>query len=141
MRNKPLYQVESKQGRSLTVEQIQHALREYEPIDYYVVGKPIKWASILVPLFCREDSWHVLFTRRTDFVNNHKGQVSFPGGAMEETDPDPLHTALRESFEEIGLKPEDVIVAGELGKVQSISGYLIYPYVGIIPWPYTFKIS
>ncbi len=63
-------------------------------------------AAVLVPLVCQDDDWHLLFTRRTDTVQDHKGQVAFPGGAAEPGDRDRAETALREAWEEIGLPPD-----------------------------------
>lgn len=75
-------------------------------------------------------------------MREHKGQISFPGGAYEDGDGALLKTALRESDEEIGLAPEAVEVLGELDDMPTIgSTYLISPFVGIIPWPYPFKID
>ena len=75
-------------------------------------------------------------------MKDHKGQISFPGGAYEEGDRTLLETALRESAEEIGLKPGDVEVLGELDDTPSLtSEYAISPFVGLIPWPYKFEIN
>lgn len=70
---------------------------------------------------------------------HHRGQISFPGGAHNEEDADFLETALRESWEEIGLNPEDVEVIGELDDTATdSSNYVIKPFLGIIPYPYHF---
>jgi len=65
-------------------------------------------SAVLLPVFVKEGEYHILFTRRTDKVKVHKGQISFPGGAYEKEDSSLLDTALRESSEEIGLDPGDV---------------------------------
>lgn len=96
-------------------------------------------SAVLVPLFFNEDEYHILFTRRTNKVKVHKGQISFPG-SCEECDATHCDTALRESMEEIGLHPEDIEILGELDDVPTIgSDFLISPYVGLIPWPYDFR--
>lgn len=75
-------------------------------------------------------------------MKDHKGQISFPGGAYEEGDEDLLQTALRESTEEVGLMAEDVEVLGELDDFRTIgSNYVISPFIGRIPWPYQFKVD
>src|SRR3972149_10425764 len=71
-------------------------------------------AAVLVPLYQQGGEWHLLFTRRTDTVDEHKGQVSFPGGSVDAGDGAPEDTALRESEEEIGLRRSDVTVIGRL---------------------------
>ena len=95
-----------------------------------------KIAAVLVPLFEREERLHVLYTRRTDWLPSHQGQVAFPGGGVHEADPDLLATALREAHEEIGLRPETVEVLGALTEVSTMaSGYSVAPFVGVIPDP------
>ncbi|MDQ6711419.1 MAG: CoA pyrophosphatase, partial [Candidatus Dormibacteraeota bacterium] len=71
-------------------------------------------AGVLVPLFRAPEGIELLFTRRTDTVLTHKGQISFPGGQHEPSDAGLVETALRESYEEIGLDPGRVQVLGEL---------------------------
>jgi 8-oxo-dGTP pyrophosphatase MutT (NUDIX family) len=95
----------------------------------------------LVPLVWDNDEWHLLFTRRTDKVESHKGQVSFPGGACDEGETTPEQTALREADEEIGIHPADVRVIGRLSRMVTISKFRVSPVVGIIPFPYAFKMA
>jgi hypothetical protein len=75
-------------------------------------------------------------------VEAHKGQISFPGGRVEEEDGSPLETALREADEEIGLSRKDVTVLGQMDDARTVSSnYIVYPFVGLIPYPYEFKTS
>jgi 8-oxo-dGTP pyrophosphatase MutT (NUDIX family) len=101
----------------------------------------LRCAAVLVPLTIYKDEWHLLFTRRTDRVESHKGQVSFPGGACDEGETTPEQTALREADEEIGVNPADVKVLGRLSSLVTISYFRVTPVVGVIPFPYTFKVS
>lgn len=101
----------------------------------------LKCAAVLVPLTFHQDEWHILFTRRTERVESHKGQVSFPGGACDEGETTPEQTALREAEEEIGLKPADVKVLGRLSRLVTISSFRVSPIVGVIPWPYAFRVA
>ncbi|MGI6251726.1 MAG: NUDIX hydrolase [Anaerolineaceae bacterium] len=96
-------------------------------------------AAVLVPLFVTEDGWNLLYTRRTNKVESHQGQVSFPGGACEAGDASRADTALREAYEEIGLAPRDVRILGELPEMELITRFTVRPVVGMIPWPYEFK--
>ncbi len=89
-------------------------------------------AAVLI-LFVREnDQWNILFTQRTQSVRDHKGQVSFPGGAWEEQDLCLKETALRETFEEIGIKKEEIQILGSIPPINTISNYTITPFVGLI---------
>ena len=98
-------------------------------------------AAVLIPLYEREGQYHVLFTLRTEHVEHHKGQISFPGGAADPEDPDLEFTALRETFEEIGVRPDDVEVLGRLDDIVTITNFLVTPYVGVLrgPVPYPFR--
>ena len=88
-------------------------------------------ASVLVPLVLR-DELTVLLTQRTDHLNDHPGQISFPGGRAEEVDPDPVATALREAHEEIGLEPFEVEVLGSLPTYTTSTGFIVTPVVGLV---------
>lgn len=101
----------------------------------------LKCAAVLVPLVFFQNEWHVLYTRRTDRVESHKGQVSFPGGACDEGETTPEETALREADEEIGIHPSHVRVIGRLSRMVTISKYRVTPVVGVIEFPYAFKTS
>ncbi len=104
-------------------------------------GADARCAAVLIPLVRFGNEWHLVYTRRTDIVETHKGQVSFPGGACDPGETTPEQTALREAEEEIGLHPEDVRVLGQLNPMITITSYRVSPVVGIIPWPYTFKVE
>jgi 8-oxo-dGTP pyrophosphatase MutT (NUDIX family) len=101
----------------------------------------LKCAAVLVPLVFFQNEWHVLYTRRTDRVESHKGQVSFPGGACDEGETTPEETALREADEEIGICQSDVNILGKLNRMVTISKFRVTPVVGIIQFPYAFKTS
>ena len=102
----------------------------------------IRHAAVLVPLFESDGVYHVLFTKRTNRVDAHKGQISFPGGAVDEEDGSFRETALREAHEEIGLRPEDVTILGRSDDARTVaSNFIIHPFIGLIPYPYPFKIS
>jgi 8-oxo-dGTP pyrophosphatase MutT (NUDIX family) len=94
---------------------------------------PLLRAGVLIPLVMRANGVEMLFTRRTDTVLTHKGQISFPGGQREDSDLQTVETALRESYEEIGLEPSRVTVLGELDDVfTAVSSFVITPVVGLV---------
>jgi len=101
----------------------------------------LKCAAVLIPIFLEKGDWSIVLTKRTQVVNDHKGQVSFPGGACEPADRTIIQTALREAEEEIGLRGEDVCVVGSLAPFETRNTYRIHPVVGTIPWPYPFHPS
>jgi 8-oxo-dGTP pyrophosphatase MutT (NUDIX family) len=90
-------------------------------------------AGVLVPLFVKNGKLSVILTQRTEDVEHHKGQVSFPGGAMDKEDPSIVDTALRETWEEIGLPRDSVEVLGLLNDFCTPSGFCITPVVGLLP--------
>ena len=98
-------------------------------------------AAVLIPLFKSDGQYHILFTKRTDMVENHKGEISFPGGVFDKTDKSLLDTALRESQEELGIDVSDIDVLGELDDIETSTNFIISPFVGIIPYPYEFKVN
>ena len=98
-------------------------------------------AAVLLPIYCKQGEYYLLFTKRTQKVKEHKGQISFPGGAQE-GDETLVNAALRECAEEIGLMAEEIEILGELGDtISRTSNYIISPFVALIPWPYQFKVN
>jgi 8-oxo-dGTP pyrophosphatase MutT (NUDIX family) len=98
-------------------------------------------AAVLVPLFKKGKDCHLLFTKRTDTVRYHKGEISFPGGVFDEGDSELERTATREAFEEIGLRQDDVQILGVLGDIVTITEFIVTPFVGFFPYPYPFQVS
>lgn len=94
-----------------------------------------KRSSVLLLLFKRNALWHTVFIKRPEYSGYHSGQISLPGGKMEVGDPDLQFTALRETFEEVGVNSSDVTVIGKLSTVQiPISGFIVEPYIGVIAY-------
>jgi 8-oxo-dGTP pyrophosphatase MutT (NUDIX family) len=131
--------------RKLQVERLREFLAHRPRLSTEGVGTSTIYtpSAVLAPLFFRDGEPHLLFTKRTYEVEHYKGHISFPGGAYHPVEDDSLLlTALRETEEEIGLKPEHVEVLGELDSLISMSGgYFIAPYVGVFPHPYPFQTS
>ncbi len=102
---------------------------------------PFSHAAVLVPLYQKEGQCHLLFTKRSDLVKYHKGEISFPGGMVDEEDHELVHTALREAYEEIGLKEKDVQIIGLLDDIVTTTQFIVTPIVGLFPYPYPFRVS
>lgn len=123
------------------VDHMRDALASYQPRRIERDGLPR--AGVLIPIYTKEGVAHVLLIVRTDTVEHHKGQISFPGGAQDAEDSDLVATALRETEEEIGLKRGDVEIFGQLDDIVTISDFIVSPYVGRVtaPAPYPFATS
>lgn len=98
-------------------------------------------AGVLLLLYPKDGEYCVLLNKRTDQVEHHKGEISFPGGSKDTTDATLLDTALRETYEEMGIRPEDVEVLGQLDDTPTSTNFLITTTVGTIPYPYDFNPS
>jgi 8-oxo-dGTP pyrophosphatase MutT (NUDIX family) len=97
-------------------------------------------SAVLIPLYQKQGQYYIVFIKRTETVKDHKGQISFPGGMRDADDRTLLHTAVRESREEIGLRQKDIEVIGELDdELTTTSNYIVTPFVAMIPWPYRFR--
>ena len=107
-----------------------------------IVDSSLTDSAVLLPIYQKDGKCHIIFTKRTDHLTHHKGQISFPGGGRHGDDKSLLETALRESREEIGLSETDVRILGELDDAATVTSlYRIVPFVGLIPYPYDFKID
>jgi len=99
-------------------------------------------ASVLLPLFIKDGHYWLLLMRRANTVEYHKGEVSFPGGVVDEKDDNLESTAKRETFEETGVREEDIEILGQLDDMTTItSRFIVHPFVGIVPFPYEFNVN
>ncbi len=99
------------------------------------IENPVE-AAVLFPIVLRESGTTVLLTQRTAHLRDHAGQISFPGGRAESGDLSPMHTALREAEEEIGLSSAHVEVIGTLPEYLTVTGYRITPVVALLTPPF-----
>ncbi len=90
-------------------------------------------AAVLIPIVKGPRGLEVIFTKRSQKMRHHPGQISFPGGKADTSDPSTEFTALRETHEEIGLEPESIEVIGALPKHQTVTSFLVHPYIGLVP--------
>jgi 8-oxo-dGTP pyrophosphatase MutT (NUDIX family) len=114
-------------------------LADYRPRHAGVEVADARDAAVLVLLADYLGEAHVVLTRRTDTVEHHKGQISFPGGARHGEDEDLALTALRETWEEIGVHPHDVELIGRLDEIVTVSNFRVAPFVGVlkrVPYPF-----
>jgi len=98
-------------------------------------------AAVLIPFVHTNNEWHLLFTKRTNGVAKHRGEISFPGGGAEDEDADLIQTAIREACEEIGLCEESIHVIGVMESVQTVSNYCVLPVIGTVKWPLDLRLN
>jgi 8-oxo-dGTP pyrophosphatase MutT (NUDIX family) len=102
-------------------------------------AESLRSAAVLVPVVSHRGDLTVLFTRRTDHLHDHAGQISFPGGRAEPHEESAAETALRETEEEIGLAADRVEILGSLSEYVTVTGYRVTPVVGLVRPPLELK--
>jgi 8-oxo-dGTP pyrophosphatase MutT (NUDIX family) len=99
-------------------------------------------AAVLLMLFEREGEPWLVFTKRTQHVQHHKGEISFPGGARDDDDADIERTAVRETVEELGVDPQDITIVGRLDELPTfVTGYNVTPFVAVVPEQHSYRPS
>jgi 8-oxo-dGTP pyrophosphatase MutT (NUDIX family) len=127
-------------GGAGLLQQIRDFLADYRPRR--LSQNETTPAAVLILIYERAGEPYIVLTRRTEDVEHHKGEISFPGGAFDPEDGDLLTTALRETEEEIGVRPADVQVLGRLDDIITITGFVVSPFVGLLPMPsYPFALN
>ena len=104
-------------------------------------GTGLMPSAVMVLLYPKGGEYCILLNKRSDRVEHHKGEISFPGGARDPEDRDSLETALRETEEEMGINRDDITVIGEMDEVVTRSNFLMNVFTGTIKYPYPFKPS
>jgi 8-oxo-dGTP pyrophosphatase MutT (NUDIX family) len=123
--------VESREDLSL-IARLKERLAVRERVLLHHEAPELRRAAVLAPIVFRGGEPALVFTQRSANLTSHKGQISFPGGRCDDGDADLAATALRESFEEIGLDPASVEILGLLDEIPTPSGYVITPVVGLV---------
>jgi 8-oxo-dGTP pyrophosphatase MutT (NUDIX family) len=126
---------------TLDLERLRASLLS-EPLSGHFVqedgvdDQPLTPAAVLFPIVLRDGGQTVLLTQRTAHLRDHAGQISFPGGRVEEEDLSPSHTALRETEEEIGLPRERIEILGFLPEYRTGTGFRVTPVVALVLPPF-----
>ena len=117
-----------------------------DSIHSFQYQRTLKSAAVLIPivettLSDNTQQLDIILTKRAEHLKHHGGQISFPGGKAEPYDKNLISTAIRESQEEIGLKPNNVEIVGQLHPYQTISGYIVTPIIAFIPCEQSFILD
>jgi 8-oxo-dGTP pyrophosphatase MutT (NUDIX family) len=123
----------------MVADKISAALQSRLPKN--ITGDYYKPAAVLMPIQERQDGDYLVLTRRAEHLRRHSGQIAFPGGCVDPCDAGHMEAALRESQEEIGLDPRCVKVLGRMDQVMAAYGYVVTPFVGLIPPSYEFCLD
>ena len=121
--------------------ELRQKLEEKPARTLQLPGLDLRESAVLVPLFIRGAQPYALFTRRPANLRQHGGQISFPGGTRDPEDSTPLHTALRETQEELGIPPAKIDILGMLDEVPTSTQFRIVPFVGAIPPDFKYVAS
>lgn len=119
-------------GLAALTAQWRERLGGHVPRAVHLPGFQLKESAVLMPLVEEAGEPHFLFTRRPLHLRSHPGQISFPGGGRDAQDESPLHTALREAEEELGLAAAAVEVLGQLDELPTPTGYRVQPFLGVL---------
>lgn len=114
------------------------SLPQFDPSEAI---KTHRKAAVLIGLVERRHGLNVIFTERARHLRHHPGQISFPGGKYERFDKNLKQTAIRETNEEIGIKPDHINIIGELAPLKTVTGFEIFPYVAFIDQRFTLHVD
>ena len=120
---------------------LKHRLHERPGKVLNLPGPQLRESAVLAPLFVRGGEPWLLFTKRPTTLRRHAGQIAFPGGARDEEDRTLLHTALRETYEELGIPEAQIQVLGMLDEIPTVTSFRVIPFVGVIPEGFPYRPS
>lgn len=137
---KILRKLEGRKAEMNYFEVIASKIKSYRPT--YLPDDGSQRGAVLIPIYQKNDDYYIIFTKRTEELSTHKGQISFPGGKIEEQDKTLVDCAIRETEEEIGIPPEKIAVLGELDQIKTTgSNILLSAYVSLVDYPFKIKIN
>lgn len=120
-----------------TVDYNQEALKRVA----HLKQKQLRKASVLIGFVEREHGLNVIFTRRARHLKHHPGQISFPGGKYEISDSDLAETALRETYEEVGIEKDKIEIFGQMPELVTVSKFTVTPFLAFVSPDYKTQID
>ncbi|AMQ04626.1 NUDIX hydrolase [Sporosarcina psychrophila] len=114
------------------LDQLKNQLNENQPL--FIGEETALRSAVLIPLVQVDEEWHILFEVRSFTMRKQPGDISFPGGRIDSTDPSRVAAALRETHEELGVDPKTVTIVGTLSPYIASSSFVIYPFVATIDY-------
>lgn len=135
--------ISSKLNKPLPGKEVQRQMAPFgREVNFPKITTGYRESAVLLTLIQENDEILIPFIKRTQNGDAHSGQISFPGGKCEKNDFIPENTAKRETYEEIGLKPEKIKIIGKLSKLHiPVSMFVVYPFVAIYPSAHDFKTN
>jgi 8-oxo-dGTP pyrophosphatase MutT (NUDIX family) len=122
-----------------TIQLVETQLRHYKP--QLIQREGVRNSAVMILFINKQNVPHLIFTKRTEWVETHKGQISFPGGMRDVTDSDLFQTARRETFEEIGIEPEQIRLLGQLDDFYTVTNFIVSPFVGLVTNEFLYQIN
>jgi len=120
---------------------VRENLENREIKTYKYANVRFRNAAVIIPIFFKDQEAHLLFTKRTNKVEHHKGQISFPGGMQDAVDSDLKDTAIRETWEEMGINTKDITILGRTDNFLTNTHFMVTPFVAHFPYPYPFVVN
>ena len=114
------------------IVQAENIIKRALDTNIKTIEKKFRSSAVICLIFCENNELNILLTKRSESLVNHSGEISFPGGKIENVDKSPLEAALREAKEEIGVPKKDIRILGQLDEIVTGTGFHITPYVGIL---------
>ena len=123
------------------IQRLRQALSQRQKQSIVDNSGKYEMSAVLLPLYYKNGDYCILLTKRTEKVRVHKGQISFPGGMRDTDDNDLRETAIRETWEEMGIKERDITILGQTDNFLTNTNFMVTPYVAHFPYPYPFIVN
>ncbi len=121
------------------VEKVREVLNDYKPLR--LNHDTARNSAVTILFINKQNKPYIIFTKRTDWVETHKGQISFPGGGEDEGDSSLRETATRETREEIGIQPDIIEIIGQMDDFYTVTDFIVSPFIGCITEDFRYELN